>query len=100
MRSNRTFSRREFTQSTLLGGAALIAGGCRQCSSSPLAGAISLDLDWLFHGGDAAGAELLLNINSSPYHRGKRDERYFLRGLDHTGVARCQSRCDAAAENI
>jgi NAD+ synthase (glutamine-hydrolysing) len=26
----------------------------------------------------AAGAELLLNINSSPYHRGKRDERWQL----------------------
>ena len=26
----------------------------------------------------AAGAQLLININSSPYHRGKRDERWEL----------------------
>lgn len=29
-------------------------------------------------GAAAAGAELLININSSPYHRGKRDERWDL----------------------
>lgn len=31
-------------------------------------------------GATAAGAQLLLNINSSPYHRGKRDERWELVG--------------------